>query len=110
MMILISSMGQAIGVSAGMDADPETIEAEIVDIVGRHLAQLGDVPAEEDLQAAARVLHWATAAIGDNLFRSPSDVTDRTWVPEIRMRIRSLEDEPLPFEDEFPPTAGELLN
>src|SRR3712207_5656372 len=77
MMILISSMGQAIGVASGMEADPETIEGEIVEIVGRHLAELGDVPGDEDLQAAARVLGWATAAIGDNLFGPREDLPAR---------------------------------
>ena len=110
MMILISSMGQAIGAASGMEADPETIEGEIVDIVGRHLAELEDVPAEEDLQAATRVLRWATMAIGDNLFGPRPDLPGRSWVPEMRLWIRSLEDEPLPFDDEFPPATGELLN
>lgn len=110
MMILISSMGQAIGAASGIEAAPETIEGEIVDIVGRHLAELDDIPEEEDLQAATRVLRWATSAIGENLFGPRPDLPDRTWVPEMRLRIRSTEDEPLPFDDEFPPTTGELLN
>ena len=109
-MILISTMGQAIGAASDMEADPETIEGEIVDIVGRHLAELGDAPGDDELRAAAQVLRWVTRAIGDNLFGPREDLPDRTWVPEMRLRVRSLEDEPLPFDDEFGPATGELLN
>lgn len=110
MMILITNMGQAIGASAGMQADPETIEREIVEIVGRRLSEVGDLPPVEDLDAAARVLRWATAEIGDDLFGSRPDPEDRNWVPEMRLRLRHLDDEPLPLDGEFPPAAGELLN
>jgi hypothetical protein len=110
MMILITNMGQAIGASADMEADPETIEREIVEIIGRRLSELGDLPTGEELQAAAKVLRWATAAIGDDLFGARPDADDRTWVPEMRLRVRHLDDGPLPLDDEFPPTAGELLN
>ena len=110
MMILITNMGQAISASTDMEADPETIEREIVSIVGRRLAELGDLPPAEDLTAAARVLRWATDAIGDDIFGSGSDLRGRNWVPEMRLRLRHLDDGPLPLDDEFPPTAGELLN
>jgi len=110
MMILITNMGQAIGASADMEADPETIEREIVEIVGRRLIELGDLPAASDMTAAAKVLRWATAAIGDDLFGTHPDPEARTWVPEMRLRVRHLDDGPLPLDDEFPPTAGELLN
>ena len=110
MMILITNMGQAIGASMDMEADPEIIEREIVDIIGRRLSEVGDLPPVEDLVAAARVLRWATGAIGDDLFGLPSDPEDRNWVPEMRLRLRHLDDEPLPLDGEFPPTAGELLN
>jgi hypothetical protein len=110
MMILITNMGQAIGASTDMEADPETIEREIVAIVGRRLSELGDVPNVEELEAAARVLRWSTDAIGDDLFGSRPDLEGRNWVPEMRLRLRHLDDEPLPLDGEFPPTAGELLN
>ena len=110
MMILITNMGQAIGASSDMEADPETIEREIVAIVGRRLSALGDLPKVEDLKAATRVLRWATDAIGDDLFGSHSGLEERNWVPEMRLRLRHLDDEPLPLDGEFPPTAGELLN
>ena len=110
MMILITNMGQAIRGSSEMDAEPETIEREIVEIIGRRLQELGRLPASRDLEAASRVLRWATEAIGDDLFGSRPEVAERNWVPEMRFRLRSLEDEPLPLDDEFPPAAGELLN
>jgi hypothetical protein len=110
MMILITNMGQAIGTSADMEADPETIELEIVEIVGRRLSELGDLPAAEDLAAAARILRWATDAIGDDLFGRRPDPEERNWVPEMRLRLRHIDDEPLPLDGELPPTAGELLN
>jgi hypothetical protein len=111
MMILITNMGQAIRTSSEVDAEPEAIEREIVDIVGRRLQELGDLPGDEDMEAAARVLRWATAAIGDDLFGPrPGTPSDRNWVPEMRFRLRSLDDEPLPFDDDFLPVDGELLN
>ena len=110
MMILITNMGQAIGTSTDMEADPEMIELEIVEIVGRRLSELGELPSDEDLRAAARVLRWATDAIGDDLFGSSPDPENRNWVPEMRLRLRHLDDEPLPLDGEFPPAAGELLN
>ena len=110
MMILITNMGQAIRSSSEMDSGPETIEREIVEIVGRRLRETGRIPDERELEAAARVLRWATEAIGDNLFGPRPEVPERNWVPEMRFRLRSLEDEPLPLDDEFPPPASELLN
>ena len=110
MMILITNMGQAISGSSEMDAEPETIEREIVEIVGRRLQEMGGLPEERDLEAAARVLRWATEAIGDDLFGPRREVSGRNWVPEMRFRLRSLEDEPLPLDDEFPPPTSELLN
>ena len=110
MMLLITNMGQAIGASTDMEADPETIEREIVAIIGRRLSELADLPEVEDLKAATRVLRWATGAIGDDLFGSHSSLEDRNWVPEMRLRLRHLDDEPLPLDGEFPPAAGELLN
>lgn len=110
MMILITNMGQAIGTAADMEADPETIEREIVEILGRRLSEQGDLPSPEDLRSAARTLRWATAAIGDDLFGARPDAEDRTWVPEMRLRVRHLDDGPLPLDGEFPPAEGELLN
>lgn len=109
MMILITNMGQAIHGCSGTDADPETIERQIVEIVGRRLGELGDRPRDEHLEAAAQVLRWVTAAIGDDLFGPRSDPADRNWVPEMRLRLRSLDDEPLPLDEEFP-AVGEMLN
>ena len=110
MMILITNMGQAIGAAADMEADPETIESEIVEILGRRLCEVGDLPTREDLQSAARVLRWATTAIGGDLFGVRPEAEDRTWVPEMRLRVRHLDDGPLPLDGEFPPAEGELLN
>ena len=110
MMILITNMGQAIRGSSEMDAEPETIEREIVEIVGRRLQELGRLPDDLDLEAASRVLRWATEAIGDDLFGPRPEVSERNWVPEMRFRLRSLEDEPLPLDDDFPPPASGLLN
>jgi hypothetical protein len=110
MMILITNMGQAIHGTQHMDADPETIEAEIVAILGRRLGERADLPHDEDMRVAAEVLRWATAAIGDELFGSQPGPADSNWVPEVRLRLRSLDDSPLPLEGELPPPHGELLN
>jgi hypothetical protein len=110
MMLLITNMGQAIRTAYDIDAEPETVEEEIVEIVGRHLCELDDGPSEEELRVAERVVRWATEAIGNELFGPPEHPEERNWVPEMRLRLRHLDGGPLPLDDEFPPTAGELLN
>ena len=110
MMLLITNMGQALRSAYDIDAEPETVEDEIVEIVGRRLSDLDDLPSDEDLKAAEKVVRWATGAIGEDLFGPPPDPEQRNWVPEMRLRLRHLDDEPLPLDGEFPPAAGERLN
>ena len=110
MMLLITNMGQAIRSAYDVDAEPEAVESEIVEIVGRHLCELADLPSEADLRVAEKVVRWATEAIGEELFGPRPEPGERNWVPEMRLRLRHLDDGPLPLDDEFPPTAGELLN
>ena len=110
MMLLITNMGQAIRSACDMDAEPKAVESQIVEIVGRRLSELDNLPSEADLQTAERVVRWATDAIGNDLFGPRPNPEDRNWIPEMRLRLRHLDDEPLPFDGEFPPAAGELLN
>lgn len=95
MMIMISSMGQAIEQSPGHDTERNPIGEELLPILSPRLGERSDTPSARDLATAARVLHWCTEALGQEIFGSEPGRPHSTWVPEVRARVRHMTDEEL---------------
>ncbi len=95
MMIMISSMGQAIEQSPDHEPADDRIDEELLPILAPRLRDRPDAPADADLEAAARVLAWATEALGEDIFGAEPGRPHSTWVPEVHARVRRFTDDEL---------------
>lgn len=101
MMIMISSMGQAIEQSPDHEPGEDRIDDELIPILAPRLRERPDAPSSTDLETAARVLSWATEAFGEEIFSAEPGRPHSTWVPEVRARVRRTDGSEIPEELDF---------